>query len=282
MNRDLGRKGSTETATSDRTPSDPEKTTSTSDRSTAANTSEGDRPSSTAEGAGRKERSASAERGVSRERPGSAGERQQGSDREQSRSSGQDRERDRTSGSDRDRGIASDRERDRVSGSGSQKVAVERDAEGERSVRTERKNSSGGSAGGRSVSLDKMSIGEKSSVTRRVADHQEKPSVSSKERGEGSERASKSDRSVAFVSLPLVKPPSICMIIKKALYSGSVNTVVNVYNSFFFSPRSVSKDRTERSVPSGEKPAASHREGNLNLCMCACEERTDFALCHQI
>uniref|UniRef100_A0A8C4IS00 E3 ubiquitin-protein ligase RBBP6 n=1 Tax=Dicentrarchus labrax TaxID=13489 RepID=A0A8C4IS00_DICLA len=318
LNRDLGRRGSTETATSDRALSGSEKTTSTSDRTAAANISEGDRPSSTAEGAGRKERSASAERGVSRERPGSAGERLQGSDREQSRSSGVDRERDRASGSDRDRvdrdrvsgsdrdrvdrdrvsgsdrdrvdrdrvsgsdrdrvdrdrvdrervsgsdrdrvdrdrvsgsdrdrvdrdrvsgsdrdkvsgsdrdrasgsdrdrGTASDRERDRVSGSGSQKVAVtvERDAEGERSMRTERKNSGGGSAGGRSVSLDKMTIGEKSAITKKVVDHQEKPSISSKEKGEGSERAAKSDRSV-------------------------------------------SKDRTERTVPSGEKPAAAHKE----------------------
>lgn len=201
MNRELGRKGSTETPASDRAPSGPEKTASTSDRSAAANVSEGDRPSSTAEGAGRKERSASAERGVSRERPGSAGERLQGSDRDQNRSSGPDRERDRASGSDRDRdrGVASDRERDRVSGSGSQKVAVtvERDTDGERSARTERKNS-GGSAGGRSVSLDKMTIAEKSAVTRK--DHQEKPSISSKERGEGSDRAAKSNRSVAFVS----------------------------------------------------------------------------------
>lgn len=198
LNRDLGRKSSTETAPPDRAPPGPEKMTSTSDRSAGANTSEADRPSSSAEGAARKERSASAERGVSGERPGSAGERLQGSDREQTRSSGPDRERDRASGSDRDRGMASDRERDRVSGSGSHKVAVtvERDAEGERSGRTERKNSGSGSgsAGGRSVSLDKMTIGEKSAVNRRVTDHHEKPSTSSKDRGEGSDRAAKSDR----------------------------------------------------------------------------------------
>lgn len=200
LNRDLGRKGSTETAVSDRAPSGPEKTTSTSDRPAAANISEDDRPSSTTEGSGRKERSTSAERAVSRERPGSAGERLQGSDREQDRSLGLDRERDRASGSerDRDRGLGSDRERDRVSGSGSHRAAVtvERDTEGERSMRTERRNSSGGSGGGRSVCLDKMTIAEKSATTRRPADHQEKPSMSSKERGEGSERAAKSDRSV--------------------------------------------------------------------------------------
>lgn len=273
MNRDLGRKGSTETAPSDRAPSGPEKTTSTSDRSAAA---EGDRPSSTAEGAGRKERSTSAERGASKERPGSAGERLQGSDREQKRSSGQDRERDRASGSDRDRGMASDRERererDRVSGSGSQKVAVpvEKDTEGEGSVRTERKNSNDGSAGGRAVSLDKLTIGEKSAVTKKVADHQEKPSISSKERGEGSERAAKSDRSVTFVSLLLVKPPSISKIERKhfiVVIYGSVNTFVNTCNYILSFPRSVSKDRTERSAPSGEKPAAAHRDGNLNLCV---------------
>lgn len=204
LNRDLGRKGSTETAVSDRAPSGPEKTISTSDRSAAANICEGDRPSSTAEGSGRKERAASAERGVSRERPGSAGDRLQGSDREQSRSSGLDRERDRASGSDRDRGVASDRQRDRVSGSQKIAVTVERDPEGERSVRRERKNSSGGSAGGRSVSLDKMTIAEKTAISRSVTDPQEKPSTSSKERGEGSERSAKSDRSVQFVSLLLV------------------------------------------------------------------------------
>lgn len=195
LNRDLGRKGSTETPASDRAPLVPEKTT-TSDRSTTANISEGDRPSSTPEGTVRKERSASAERGVSRERPGSAGERLQGSDKEQDRSSGLDRARDRASGSDRerDRGLGSEREKERVSGSQKMASIVERDAEGERSVRTDRKNSSGGSGSGRSVSLDKMTIAEKSA--RRQVDHQEKPNVSSKERGEGTEQAAKSDRSV--------------------------------------------------------------------------------------
>lgn len=53
------------------------------------------------------------------------------------------------------------------------------------------------------------------------------------------------------------------------IYSSSVNTFVNMCNYILLFPRSVSKDRTERSVPSGEKPAAAHREGNLNLCMCA-------------
>lgn len=202
MNRELGRKGSTETAPSDR--SGPEKTSSASDRSTATNIPEGDRPNSAAEGAGRKER------GLSRERPGSAGERLPGSDRELDRSSGLDRERERASGSDRererDRGPGSERERDRVSGSSSQKVAVtvERDAEGERTGRTERKHSSGGSGGGRSVSLDKMTIAEKSAITKKVVDPEEKPSLSSKERGEGSERAAKSDRSATVVSLLLV------------------------------------------------------------------------------
>lgn len=208
LNRDLGRKGSTETLASDRAPSGPEKMTSTSDRSASANISEGERPSSAAEGAGRKERSASAERGVTRERPRSAGDRQQDSDREQNRSSGLNRERDRASGSDRerDRGIASDRERDRVSGSGSQKVAVtvERDSEGEKSVRTERKDSGSGGAVGRSVSLDKITIGEKTAITRRMGDHQEKPNISSRERGEGSDRAAKSSRFV-FHPYPRLK-----------------------------------------------------------------------------
>ncbi len=201
LNRDLGRKGSTETAVSDRALSGPEKMTSTSDQSVPANVSEGERPSSTAEGAGKRDRASSAERGASL-RPGSAGERTQGSDREQNRSLGPDRERDRAPGSDRDRGVASDRERDRVTSSGSQKVAVtvERDTEGERLVRTERKNSGSGSAAGRSVSLDKMTIGEKSAVNRRVTEHHEKPCISSKERVEGSERAAKSDRSATFVS----------------------------------------------------------------------------------
>lgn len=202
LNRDLGRKGSTETVASDRAPSGPEKTATTSDhRSATASISEGDRPSSTPEGFGRKERSASVERGVSRERPGSAGERLQGSDREEDRSSGVDRERDRASGSDRerDRGLGSDREKERVLGSQRVATTVERDAEGDRSFRMDRKNSSGGSvsASARSVSLDKMTIAEKSA--RRQVDHQDKPSVSSKERGEGSEQSAKSDRSVLLV-----------------------------------------------------------------------------------
>lgn len=44
----------------------------------------------------------------------------------------------------------------------------------------------------------------------------------------------------------------------------SVNTVVKHVIIFLLFPRSVSKDRAERSGPSGEKPAAAHREGNLN------------------
>ncbi|XP_034444021.1 E3 ubiquitin-protein ligase RBBP6-like [Hippoglossus hippoglossus] len=103
LNRYLGRKGSTETSASDRAPLGPEKMSSTSDRSASSSVSEGDRSNSTTEGAGRKELSASAERRASRERPGSAGERLQGSDREQDRVSGPDRDRDRVSGSDRDR-----------------------------------------------------------------------------------------------------------------------------------------------------------------------------------
>ena len=130
MNRDMGRKGSTETSASDRAPLGPEKMSSTSDRSASSSVSEGDRSNSTTEGAGRKELSASG--------PGSAGERPQGSDREQDRVSGADREQDRVSGSDRDRGVGSERERerDRVSGSSSQKVAAtaERDGDRERSV----------------------------------------------------------------------------------------------------------------------------------------------------
>lgn len=194
LNRDMGRRGSTETASLD-DPSSHEKNTSSSDRSASASVSEGERLSSTAEGARRKEPSSSVERGVSRERPGSAGEGQRISDREQDRSSGLARERER-SGSDRDRSQGSDRDKDRVSGSGSQKASAtsERDAEVERASRTERKNPNGASGGGRSVSLDKMTIGEKSAITRRLADHQEKPRASSKERGEGSERAVKSDR----------------------------------------------------------------------------------------
>ncbi|AWP05381.1 putative E3 ubiquitin-protein ligase RBBP6-like [Scophthalmus maximus] len=229
LNRDLGRRGSTETAVLDRAPMGPEKTASTSDRSAASNISDGDRSSCTTESAGRKERSASAERRAAfRERPGSAGERPQASDREQDRPSGLDRERDRASGSDRDRGLGSDRERDRASGSSSQKVAVtERDADGERSVRTERKSSIGGGGGGRSVCLDKVTIGEKSAVTRTPTDHQEKPSVSSKERGEGSERAAKSDRSVS-----------------KDRTERSATE----------------RSATERSVPSEEKPAAAAKE----------------------
>ncbi|XP_034443294.1 E3 ubiquitin-protein ligase RBBP6-like [Hippoglossus hippoglossus] len=138
LNRDLGRKGSTETSASDRAPLGPEKMSSTSDRSASSSVSEGDRSNSTTEGAGRKELSASAERRASRERPGSAGERLPGSDREQDRVSGPDRDRDRVSGSDRDRGVGSERERerDRVSGSSSQKVAAtaERDSDRERTT----------------------------------------------------------------------------------------------------------------------------------------------------
>ena len=212
LNRDLGRKGSTETSASDRAPLGPEKMSSTSDRSASSSVSEGDRSNSTSEGAGRKELSASAERRASRERPGSAGERLQGSDREQDRVSGPDRDRDRVSGSDRDRGAGSERERerDRVSGSSSQKAAAtaERDGDRERSTRTERRTSSGGSGGGRSVCLDKLTIGEKSTTTKTPSDHQEKPSVSSKERSEGSERSAKSDR---YVVRLLVKQTSISM-----------------------------------------------------------------------
>ena len=86
-------------------------------------------------------------------------------------------------------------------------VTAERDGERERSARTERRTSSGGSGGGRSVCLDKVTIGEKSATTR-TPDHQEKPSVSSKERSEGSDRNMKSDRSVALL---LVKPTSVSM-----------------------------------------------------------------------
>lgn len=195
MNRDLGRRGSTDRAPSDRT--GPEKITSTSDRSAAS--FEGDRVRSTLEGVDRKERSTSAERAVSRERPGSAGERRHGSNREHDRSSGQDRERDRPSGSDRDRGrdLGSDRDTDKVSGSGSQKAAVNKDTEGEKSVKIEHKTSTGGGGGGRSVSVDKMTIGEKSAITKKMVD-QEKPSIASKEKGNGSERITKSDRFVFF------------------------------------------------------------------------------------
>lgn len=49
------------------------------------------------------------------------------------------------------------------------------------------------------------------------------------------------------------------------IYNSSVNTDVNTCNYILLFPRSVSKDRTERSVSSGEKPAAVHREGNLSL-----------------
>ncbi|XP_060939390.1 E3 ubiquitin-protein ligase RBBP6-like, partial [Limanda limanda] len=141
LNRDLGRKGSTETSASDRAPSGPEKISSTSDQSASSSVSEGDRSNSTTEGAGRKERSASGERRASRERPGSAGERLPGSDREQDRVSGPDRDRDRVSGSDRDRGVGSERERERdqVSGSSSQKAAAtaERDGDSESSRSTQ-------------------------------------------------------------------------------------------------------------------------------------------------
>nr|XP_043883662.1 E3 ubiquitin-protein ligase RBBP6-like [Solea senegalensis] len=113
LNRDLGRKGSNDTPVSERAPSGPEKTGSTSDRSAAINLSEGDRSCSTSDGAGRKDWPASAER--------------QGSDREQDKSSGLDRERERVSGSDRDRDrdrvSASDRDRERVSGSDRDRVS---------------------------------------------------------------------------------------------------------------------------------------------------------------
>lgn len=214
MNRDLGRQSNIQSA-SDRAPSGPENTTSISERSAGASISshEGDRPCSNTEGLGRKGRSRSAERGISRERPGSAGERLQGSDREQDRSTGldrdrererdrdRDRDRDRGSGSERsererDRGVVSSRESERVSSSQKPAVTVDKDAEGEKLARTERKNSTGGSVGGRSVSLDKLTIGEKSA--RRQSDHPDKPSSSSKEK-EGSERAAKSDRSVTWL-----------------------------------------------------------------------------------
>lgn len=75
-----------------------------------------------------------------------------------------------------------------------------------------------------------------------------------------------------FISQLLDKPPSISMAKGTHniayIYNRTVNTVVKTCNYILLFPRSVSKDRTERSVPSGEKPAAAHREGNLNLCMC--------------
>jgi len=58
----------------------------------------------------------------------------------------------------------------------------------------------------------------------------------------------------------------------------SVNKVVNRCNYILSFPRSASKDRAERSVPSGEKPAAAHREGNLKLCKVPLE-MIDFILC---
>ncbi|XP_035006437.2 uncharacterized protein LOC118103513 [Hippoglossus stenolepis] len=131
LNRHLRRKGRKGIFSA---PLGPEKMSSTSDRSASSSVSEGDRSNSTTEGAGQKELSASAERRASRERPGSAGERLQGSDREQDRVSGPDP----VSGSDRDRGVGSERERerDKVSGSSSQKVAAtaERDGDRESSV----------------------------------------------------------------------------------------------------------------------------------------------------
>lgn len=196
LNRELGRKSSTETTGSDRATLAPEKTSSTSERSTSAHASNVERPSSNAESFGRKERSSSTGRGVSRERPGSAGDRQHDSDREQSRSSRPSRERDR----ERDKNTVSDKERDRTSGSSSQRapVTLERDSEGERSLKTERKSSGSGAGEGRAVSLDNVTIGEKSVITRRIVDHQEKPNASSKERVEGSDRTAKSNRSVTF------------------------------------------------------------------------------------
>lgn len=181
LNRDLGRRGSSEAAPSDRSQSGTEKSSSGSDRSAALHGLEGDRHRSTSEGAGRKETSASADKGASRERPGSAGDRQRGSDRER------DRERDRPPASDRDKESGSNRDRDRP------RASEDRDEEGEKEVKTERKNPSSGSGAARSVSVDKMTIGEKSAFCKKLAD-QEKPSGSCKERMEGAERAAKPDR----------------------------------------------------------------------------------------
>lgn len=210
LNRELGRKNSVEAAASDRTAPGPEKTTPPTDRSATATASGGERPTKAAEGGGRRARSTSRERGGSRERPSSAGERPPGSERGRDRASGSDRERDRTSGLDRDRERASggsDKERDGVSGLGLERVAVtvERGAaEGERSVRTDR-NASGGAGGGRSVSLDRMTIGERSAIARRPEEQQDKPGLALKDRGgEGSERAARLHRSATLVSLLLV------------------------------------------------------------------------------
>lgn len=209
LNRDLGRRRSIERAPSDRTHSGPEKTT-------------------TSEGAVRKKRSTSAESGISRERPGSAGERCHGSNREQDRErdrpSGSDKGRERDKVSDRERDKVSDRERDNVSDkekdkvsvkerdkvsdrekdkvsvSGSQKAAVSKGTEGKKLVKTEQNKSTGGSGGGRSVSVDKMTIGEKSAITRKLTDN-EKPSVSSKESEDGSERVTIHDRLLCLYSV---------------------------------------------------------------------------------
>lgn len=183
LNRDLGRRGSSEAAPSDRSQSGSEKSSSGSDRSAALHGLEGDRHRSTSEGASRKETSASVDKGASRERPSSAGDRQRVSDRE----------RDRLPASDRDKESGSNRNRDRP------RASEDRDEEGEKEVKTERKAPSSGSGAARSVSVDKMTIGEKSAFCKKVAD-QEKPSGSCKERMEGAERAAKPDR-LLYISL---------------------------------------------------------------------------------
>lgn len=195
LNRDLGRRGSSETAPSDRTQSGSEKSSSISDRSAAAHGSEGDRHKIPSEGAGRKEPASSVYGGVSRERPGSAGDRHRASDREPER--------------ERDRPSASDRDRDKSTWSGQQKGSEDREEEGEKFIKAERKTSSNGNGVGRSVSVDKMTIGEKSAICRKLED-QEKPNVSSKE---CTERAAKSDR-----LLLCLKQLSIPMLIVNLIY----------------------------------------------------------------
>lgn len=52
----------------------------------------------------------------------------------------------------------------------------------------------------------------------------------------------------------------------RTLYLGSL--LARICNYILFGSRGVSKDRAERSAPSGDKPPALHREGNLILCVC--------------
>ncbi|XP_028314743.1 E3 ubiquitin-protein ligase RBBP6-like isoform X1 [Gouania willdenowi] len=211
-------------STSERPTSGSEKISSTSDRS-PANMSEGDHR--TAEGAGGKERSSSTERGKSRERPSSAGEKTHGPEREQDRTIAKDRERGRPSRSDRarDRGLGLDSERDRVSGS-TLTAVIKLANTADRETEREKSRMERKTSTGQSGSARSVCL-DRMTIAEKSEISKTQDNHHEKQKTSSKDRGEGSERSAQF-------------------------------------DRSVSKDRTERSVSSGEKSASAHREGKDN------------------